>query len=703
MEQDFNLHVKLDTGDAVQGLTNIKTAADQAATSVGKIGENAQSAAQEVSKVGEAASESIPKVQGLGSAFEGAFSTAVQMGSQAGGTLGDIFKSVNQAIPAVKKINNTAITGLKGVKAALLSTGIGAFIVAIGVLTSHWEGFLHAVGSSKEEFDEFKKKALDTLGNIVSGVVGVGNVILQNLLVPIRTVITSVQGLGKVMKDVFTGQWGKIKEDAQNALGAIKDVYEKGFDFSGNFQKGKEAGEKFVKGVVTTFTYKAPEVEKEAVDALSGGSSSGKGNAYRKAGEKAGKQFGKGVEEGFKEEYREMSSEVKKILEALVQEKEFKNVKEHLQDLFTFDEQQLEFLFDPDFGDKIQDQFTEIYIEFKQNKDKLEKELEQVKIDLGNPFLDEDTAEEYKQRYDELIQGIIDLSLKLEQDTGKVWHNAAFEAEERDLEVLRRRSEANREFGLEQVSLWTSSELTKAKAIKEINEQSLREQEMNLQARLDLLEREGKKETEEYIKIQDQLKELQLTKLLTSEEDTQRIKQALAEQVSAYADAAASIASIFGTVAQAEEERIQRQLENGQITEAEAKRQFETVKNWQLAENWINTAAGITRALTSIETSKGIPGWVAQAAQAAALLANGIAQDRRIRSTQFGGGASGGGGGTSAPNVGVTPIEVTDDIQQSPSVLAASQSPRDQRVYILEGDIQESDRRVEIREENSTF
>ena len=174
-------------------------------------------------------------------------------------------------------------------------------------------------------------------------------------------------------------------------------------------------------------------------------------------------------------------------------------------------------------------------------------------------------------------------------------------------------------------------------------------------------------------------------------------------EIQSYADAANSIADIFGTVAEAEEERIQRQLDAGEIGIEAAKSQFETVKQWQYAQTWINTISGMTAALTSPILNSTPAGWVAAATQAASLLATGIAQTIKIKNTQFNGGgvSSGGSGITASPSV--TPIDVRDDIQQSPTVLPDSQSPRNQRVYILERDIQDSNRRVEIRENNSTF
>ena len=673
MDQDFNLNVRINTGDAVQDLLNIKSAADQAATTVGKVGESAQSAAQEVSKVGDAADKSIPKVQGLGSAVEGVFSTAVEMGSRAGGTLGDIFKSVNQAIPIVKKINSTAITGLRGVKAALASTGIGAFIVAIGVIISHWEGFLQAVGSSKEEFDTFKSKALDTLGNIVSGIVGVGNVIFQSLITPFRNVIVTVQGLGKVMEDVFSGQWGKIREDAQNALGAIKDVWEKGFDFSGNFQKGKEAGEKFVQGVVITF---------------------------RKAGEKAGKEFGNGLAQGADSMSKEVSSMVDKLLDEKELQAEIDRVKkEVVPDLV----QQLKGLtgnVDLDFNGKL---FTEdVITEIAKLELAYHKNLEAIRKEEEKGLLNSQTAKELREslekEHNEAIGSI------LEQRAGEYREEGEEELKYTQgqlktlLELQYRREELEHQFDEDQLTSGGYWSVGKNKALEALQLDRLNSLKKYYQEMFKI-ETDPDKKQEILQDIQDVENQKTLIVLQASEER----KKIRLEEVQSYVDAANGISDILGIVAEAEEERIQKQLDAGDIGIEAAKSQFETVKQWQYAQTWINTIAGMTAALTAPSLQSNPAGWVAAATQAASLLATGIAQTIKIKNTDFnGGGVSSGGSGISA-SPSVTPIDVRNDIQQSPTVLPDSQSPRNQRVYILERDIQDSNRRVEIRESNSTF
>ena len=720
MDQDFNLNFKVNTSDAIQGLDNLKGAADKAAESVGKIGEKATEAASEVKKVGDAADQSIPKVQGLGSAFETAFTSAIQLGGQAKGTLGEIFKGVNKAIPTVKKLNSTAISGLTGIKRALVATGIGAAVVAISVavqaLTTHWEGFLHAVGSSKEEFDQFKSKAVDALGNVVSGVVGVGNVIVQSLLTPIRLAINSLSALGNVLVNVVTGKFRQIGPAVEAAMNSVKEIYNKGFDIEGNFARGKEAGQKFVQGVITTFTYKAPEIQDTVSDTLSGGGK-GNGSKYRSAGKKIGKELGEGIQEELvkstKETVNEILEEYSKATEGA--EDVRKDLEDYYKRLLKIQELQKKEESQPShlvagtevgkLGGDLLDKLATASLKYESNVETVKGALEEAWFKLAdidtllatNPS-DPDLLQAWQTFYSE-TQKWSNLLIELEKD---------YNLQEKNLRKENLEDALNYTQDLTNIRVKQAQDLINLDPFKSDyrkTAESLDLEKSRLESQLSTLQQlqsgfdENSEEWKQYqLQIEQVVSDLDTLQGELFQNQVAHIKQS----VLLLADAAKSVASIYGTMAQAEEERIQKMLDNGEIEEDEAERMFERVKKWQLAENWINTLSGMTAALTSpVMQELGVPGWIAAAAQAAALLANGIAQDRKIRSTQFGNGAS--GGGVSAPSVGVTPLQVTDDIQVSPSALAQSQNPAEQRVWISQADLEESHRQVEIREANTSF
>ena len=99
---------------------------------------------------------------------------------------------------------------------------------------------------------ELAGKSDGAFKKVVAGVTGVGNAIFQFLISPVKTFIEVVKGAGQVLKDVFTGQWGKIKEDAQAAGTAISDAIDKGWNFKQNYQAGQTAADTFIAGLTSS-------------------------------------------------------------------------------------------------------------------------------------------------------------------------------------------------------------------------------------------------------------------------------------------------------------------------------------------------------------------------------------------------------------------------------------------------------------------
>lgn len=102
-------------------------------------------------------------------AFEEAFKVSAQGLSSMPGMIGSIANTTKQLIPLIQKANATATTGLNGVKKALVSTGIGALIVAVGVLITNFDkirdffkGKDNPAKLAQDSFDSLKK-SIDSL------------------------------------------------------------------------------------------------------------------------------------------------------------------------------------------------------------------------------------------------------------------------------------------------------------------------------------------------------------------------------------------------------------------------------------------------------------------------------------------------------------------------------------------------------------
>ena len=187
--------------------------------------------------------------------------------------------------PLIMKITD----GLKENKTALdaVDKAMKALQPVFNVVTKTVETLAGWISKAVDWFVKLLDQNKETFASIVSGAVGVGNAILQYLLTPIRTVVEAAKGLGNIFKDIFTGNWSKIKEDAETAFGGIKDAIGKGFDFKQNFAAGKEAGQKFVDGLLT--------MKPKAKD--------------------AGKAVGASVREGVADELDKMAEDVDKAMD----------------------------------------------------------------------------------------------------------------------------------------------------------------------------------------------------------------------------------------------------------------------------------------------------------------------------------------------------------------------------------------------------
>ena len=197
--------------------------------------------------------------------------------------LGNTARAVGDVDKAVHLLGQQPILGIIGLLAPLIAkitdelkdnkTAMGA----VKKLTKSFEPVLKVVHGVLQKIAEwaaealsgvasFVKTALPQLKNFISGVVGVGNAIVQFLWFPIKQTIEAAKGLGNILRDIFTGQWVKIKEDAKNAVKGLNDAFTKGLDFKGNFEAGQKAGDAFIEGLASEkFKKKATKKGKDAI------------------------------------------------------------------------------------------------------------------------------------------------------------------------------------------------------------------------------------------------------------------------------------------------------------------------------------------------------------------------------------------------------------------------------------------------------
>lgn len=711
-DKNVNIKVTVQTDKAVENLDDLKKSADKAAGSVEK-----------VSKAGKDVDKSIPVAKDVGQAWEQAFDDVTEALGPTGESLRKIFTSVKAAIPVVKALNNTAVAGLKGIKGAIAASGIGLLVLAIGEIAAHWEDISRLLGVNNAAEKEYAKLQDDVSRKIAT----------QNLQLERERALLEVNGATKE-------ELAKFDYEASSKKIALYETMYRWVE--ANNKISKESKEEQMKSLL------AMRNEEDRLRWTNWERSKTQSMVDDIKDEKEREKKRKEKLELLKKELQAMTDDAWSTLTRLSEAEEEGLIKS-TKGFFTK-------LLDPKVATQDTDKVVK-YIEkaFNELNSALGTNLK-VTAGIYDGLLEGDRFKNSlnydkltAERESQFAEGKISLKENLEKELEiEEW---AFQQEEAlllkrieflkengsgqdleetlaQLEILRSNwttSQANLNADIQEESLKSSRKALESafkdqESLLRDQEQKIRdirnpfklskEYEKNQLAQIEnlkdyyqqLLDIEVDPDTRD--SILESIKDLNDQKTEIERQGLEERKQIRLEEVQSYMDAANSIADIFGIVAEAEEERIQRELDAGKISEETARSQFKTVKQWQYAQTWINTVAGMTAALTAPSMqATGPAGWVAAATQAASILATGIAQTIKIKNTDFnGGGVSSGGSGISA-SPSVTPIDVRNDIQQSPTVLPDSQSPRNQRVYILERDIQDSNRRVEVRESNSTF
>lgn len=229
---------------------------------------------------------------------------------------------------------------------------------------------------------------------------------------------------------------------------------------------------------------------------------------------------------------------------------------------------------------------------------------------------------------------------------------------------------------------------------------------------------------QEAIKVTNDMLKLQW------EEETRQFKlqkELIKQWSNAFKDATSGMANILGTIGDSwsslielEKNEIAQQLENGEISEKEAKRRekeneraFENLKAIQIAQAIINT---LSAAVGAYQSMASIPyvGPVLGAAAAAAALAAGYAQVRQIQATTYESGSSSDGSGGGSTNFQLPSVmELEPDLQGRMTGMSDTDELNNSggrgrgetavRAWVVESDITASQELANKRHQEVTF
>lgn len=228
-----------------KGLDDLGKAAKKATKEIDKLN-------KAVDKTTEAVDKAKAASQAWGNAFSDVMLNAASSLDVASPGFKELVSQVRGAIPIVKSLNLTATTGLKGVKAAIASTGIGLLIIAVGELAANWSKVTSAVKDFMGEANW--DKLTEGLSKFWDKVKEAFAWIFRQLAAFEYTIIKGFSNLKeakfKLFKGDFKGAWEEIKDN---------------FNFKQNWEEGLKLGEAALQGLAD---FQEKNREKQAQEAI---------------------------------------------------------------------------------------------------------------------------------------------------------------------------------------------------------------------------------------------------------------------------------------------------------------------------------------------------------------------------------------------------------------------------------------------------
>ena len=563
---------------------------------------------------GQIAGNVVKATGGIVAGFQAAKATMNLFGIENEAVLQSLEKmqnlmAITQAIPALddgvkafKRLGlaiKGATAGMSGLKKAIISTGLGALVVALGLIIANFDKISAWLDEITGQTDFLGTVADAVIGGLNAGWAGlvqtlkaVGNAIVTYVTAPFKSVWDAIQAYtsteggfvdklkaaGKAMKNGFVSDWKDVGNDFKEIGVVSANAYQEGFN--------KNRAKRLAKNV------------EEA----------------KKIGDERGKAKAEAEEAAYKKRLSQIDTQERAEMLALqalgLGYEEYVNQKQALEDKFT--QKRIEAL----------------------------KDILATEKDL--------TEQEISDLQSELISLQDSLYKKPEKTSGTTTTTTNAPEDEN---------------------------VSNAKQISEaINASALALNDFS--------------DNPAWGNI------LKNVATLTANWDTlqENIKKGGKEAFTAYTQIAATALSAVA------------QMMNGLAAEQDTsnKEGFESSKKFQIAGATMSMLAGIASAWASSMQLLFPANVIIGSALSAMMLATGIAQIAKIKSTQFGGGSTSGASATpntSAVSAIQAPVQYTQDVQGANIESAI----KDTRVVVTEGDISSTQKRVYVAESENIY
>ena len=624
--------------------------------------------------------------------------------------------AITQAIPAIddgvkafKRLGlaiKGATVGMSGLKKALISTGIGAAVVAVGALVANFDKLKAAITGTNDELEEQKKLQMDehlkkindelskrlSIEEQIRKAGGQDDVtIAEERVKSIEKEIKKKEALIEANKreqaQAYIAynnaiQQGKsqkyINELKENWLNVSKkeDVYLKEIEsIKTNQLKSAKEELEIEKKLQAARDIKAKQ--DEAAQAAEDARKTAEENRKKRIEDE-----NKAVEE-LRKKYGELAEDIK-LYDATDYEKDLASLaKAEQKSIKTIEDAQKKGIISKEQAEKDKLAIEKYYIQLRDNAQKEEAQrqreqsielldttyqLEQAKLqkqyDEGL-ISEKDFVDRKKELLETYVQDYVDnIQFMLDTENGLT--------DEQILDLTNKINDARAKLKPEETSTEAES-LTKGIS-EAINASALALNDFS--------------DNPAWGNI------LKNVATLAANWDTlhKQIKEGGAKSFTAYAQIAATALSAVA------------QMMNGLASEQDTSNEkgFEQSKKFQIAGATMSMLAGIASAWASSMQLMFPANVIIGSALSAMMLGTGIAQIQKIKQTQFNGGGSAGSSAspnTSAVNSVIAPVQYTQDVQGA-SIEGAI---KDTRVYVTETDISSTQKKVDVAESEARF
>lgn len=657
-DKTVEIEVKLSTTQAEQSVDKLNSKLDQTKTK-----------AENVNKTTEAG---VSSISNWGQAFEKVLNEAAKGAGSLGGSLGGVTSTLKTALPIIKNINSTATAGLKAIKSGIASTGIGLLVVALGEIVSHWKEIAQWIGISTDKQNDYKT-AVEQSNQAVKDLSG--ELDYQRRL---------QQAAGA---DAVTIAEQKVEDERRLGEELNKQYLQRVKEGNYSRRQIKEMQKELEKQMaIQNESYKKAQQDLEVAKVKAKTEAENKALAEGQAAAvKARAQAEKDAAEALKAQ-QTVYGAIKSIIDSN------SGVAGFWENLIKPESAYLS--------------ATNLLERLKESGIEISEELIKDAINGNDVILREQDA--YLQERIKRVQIAADKERDIEEKKGlSLWHTEEDRAA-RLLEIDKKEQEEI--YRLEEESWDLRIQLARDSLKAAVDFGASPEIQNALETSLNLLLDRYKTFQEEYDGVFNQTEgtlqdfldatqdalNLELSKTLESS------KLAWYDYLDAVSQVGASVGSIFDSMVEAQKNQIEIDRKLGRLSEEQAQERLQSLMKYERAANIINTLSAIAKIFASPTEGWGPVGWAINAAQAAAVLAAGIARDRQIVNAYTPDKSSIGGDGGNAASVGATPLNVMNDLTPT-ATMNIPVSSEDTRVYLLESDVIKAGKRVQVRESQTTF